>query len=295
MCRLLWAVAVALGAAVCGSCATERPASITVALSSEAPIPTGIDRIRITVTDRGTPKLDRDYDVGPGETRLPGTLVLHREDDEDTFASVTVLIRAYSLGELRSSRRATLGFVSGKQKLLRMPIQFACFDTGCKEGETCKAGACVPDAVSADALPDFEEKLVFPAAGSCFDRDRCIEENEHEMTLEEFRAREAADPSFFDRDRCTIPSDDPGTPDQNVNMGFVWTLNPEGEWTSVDFDSVEGWQFDDASRTRIRLSPGLCAELKKDAPRIAEIVTSKGCPPKPPTQPECPSSGEHAD
>jgi hypothetical protein len=72
MARFASVAAVALAAATCGSCATERPASITVALSSEAPIPTGIDRIRITVTDRGTPKLDRDYTSDRGTRACPG-------------------------------------------------------------------------------------------------------------------------------------------------------------------------------------------------------------------------------
>ena len=276
---LLVPVSLALAA-----CAAKPASTIVVGLSSEAPVPTGVDRVRITVLSGKVTKLDQDYDVGPHGTRVPGTLVIEKSEGTDASTPITVIVRGYANGKERVQRRATMGFSEGKQKLLRMPLQFACFDAECGEGATCHAGACVADDKNAEALPDFTEDKVIPSAGTCFPREKC-EGASMAMSVAQFNARVATDPTFFDPKDCSIAVTE-ARPD--LNMGLVWEEEPTGNWTIIDYDAEEGWSYVDATHKRVRLSTGLCDELQRPHPRVTKLLAKSGCAPKPPTQPECP-------
>ena len=278
------ALVVVPAALILASCAAKQPSTIVVGLTSEAPMPATVDTVRITVDRGGTRRLDTTYDVSPGGTKVPGTLVIANTDDSDSTSPVTVTVRAFSQGVMRAERRSTLGFVEGKQKLLRMPIQFACFDTDCPSGQTCHAGECVAEGADTEKLPDFAEEKVVPVAGKCFPREDC-EKASMAMTLEQIQSKIAADPTFFNPKDCSIAIAE-ARPD--LNMGIVWADEPTGNWTVIDFDPEEGWAFTDDTHTRVRLSRGMCLELAKPHPRIRKVVAKAGCAPKPATMPECP-------
>jgi hypothetical protein len=104
------------------------------------------------------------------------------------------------------------------------------------------------------------------------------------MTLEQFQAKVASDPTFFDPKDCSIATHE-ARPD--LNMGIVWSDEPTGNWTIIDFDAEEGWVFTDDTHKRVRLARGTCIELAKPHPRITKLLAKSGCAPKPPTMPEC--------
>ena len=247
-------------------------------------MPTGIDRVRITVLAGSVTKLDTDYDVGPHGTHVPGTLVIEKAEGTDVATPITVIVRGYAIGTERVQRRATMGFAEGKQKLLRMPLQFACFDSDCPAGETCHGGACVPAAADPEKLPDFAEDEVIPRAATCFPREKCDGES-MTMSIGAFLAKAAADPTFFDRKDCSVAVPE-ARPD--LNMGLVWQAHPDGNWTIIDYDADEGWSYVDGTHKRIRLSKGLCDELQRPHPRVTRILAKSGCAPKLPTRPEGP-------
>lgn len=297
------------------SCADRKASTITVALSSEAPIPDGVQSITVKVSRGGKMYHDERYTVpakgvvDPAADKarmltvddIPGTLAI--VDDEQSEGPITVRIEAEIVaagGVTRTAvRSATMPFVAEKQKLLRMPIQIACSQSGitCAAGESCRAGRCMPDAVAEAELEDFAEEKVRPVAGQCFQRNECNSgANEIRIPVETVVA--------VLRDDCTVPyvfpaSLVPGDAQyegitsasdekikalrEKVNMGYIWSgdynINNAGRdekngfWTVVDRDPREGWEYanllDETSKNpeaelRAVLSKGLCDALKAD-------------------------------
>jgi hypothetical protein len=289
-----------LGAA---GCASPSPTAITVAVSSEVAVPEEVNELDIEVSSGGERRFADVYSIGKkqGDTALPGSITIYPHEDTDPAAPITVTVRARLRGgENRLVRQATMSFVEARQKLLRMPLRFACLDfpTTCRSGETCRAGACVPDAVDLSTLPEADAAGASPVA--CFDRAACVPAAETLEITEVFRA--SSDPA-----RCTVSLADlaaaapsPEVADEvrrgeRLNLGFVWAANQSGKWTAVDHDADEGWEFTDASRRSIRLAPGLCqvargAQTRRDgSPLIVKAIANPACPPKPVDQPECPA------
>lgn len=278
---------------------------------------------------------------------IPGTLTLN--DDEQASGPVSVRVSADVVtegGVTRTAvRSATMPFVAEKQKLLRMPIQLSCANAGCKEGESCRAGQCITDdTVSESELEDFEESKARPAAGACFQRTECGLKNEIRLSVDTVL-------SVLDDSTCTVPYVLPGVPADDelakldatarkervealrkqINMGYIWSGrynvrnagsstkaidHTNGEWTVVDHDPREGWEFADqhpststkaGQEERVVLAPGLCAALiadrkaleqaraeekktgvyKRPQTNVLGTVEQRGCIPKPPNVPEC--------
>lgn len=252
---------------------------MVVAISSEAPVPKGIDGFTVTVTRGGATVFEQDYVVGAdGSSFLPGTLTLHPEDDNtDEVIHVKVLAKVKKDPFPMVLREATLGFSKGQQKLLRMPLRYACIGVTCDPGMTCHAGMCEKDSVDPETLPVFANEQVFPVTGKCFARPSCIEGQRAVLTIDELRAE-------MDPVTCTIPHDPTA---QDVNMGFVWSYGFSTECTLVDFDGSEGWSFVGDDKSKIVFAPGLCKEVMRPDSHIVSTYIKTGCPPKPPLQPEC--------
>lgn len=315
--RLTFSALCALAINVIG-CENTQPSTLTVALSSEAPIPTGVQSISIKVSRGGTTFLDSTYLTRDSQEQgdaakstealtvedIPGTLTVY--DDEKETGPVTIQIEADVLtgsGTIKKAvRAATLSFVPEKQKLIRMPIQIACAqDITCSEGESCRAGRCLPNTTAESELEDYLEEKVIPVEGQCFQREDCAdEENEIRIPIE-------AVVDVFEDD-CTVPYVFPSTivpsdaqfegvtsaQDERlvslrsqVNMGYIWSGDynvanvgkdeTNGEWTIVDKDDVEGWGYANEieaskgnpnSDLRATLSEGLCTALKEDKKAI---------------------------
>jgi hypothetical protein len=264
------------------ACADRSPTTVVVALSSEAPMPSGVKSVTIRVRRGGTVYHDETYhvvdkDSASTDTKarltvddIPGTLTL--QDDGRATGPVSVVVEATLAtagGVTRKTiRSATTAFVEEKQKLLRMPIQIACSDIPCEAGKTCRAGRCLPDTVPEAELEDFEEEKARPIAGRCFQRFSCREQ----QGGDEVRIPVETVVSVLGDD-CTVPYvfpglvtgdeaydglTDPGDPKLarlrgSINMGYIWSgaYNIEnegkdeknGSWTVVDRDPIEGWEF----------------------------------------------------
>jgi hypothetical protein len=240
--RLLRALPIiGLLAASLSSCKDDPGTAIVVGVSNELPTvqqagtdpATVLGGVRIIVRTGTEVHSNQAFAVDPKATTipLPGTLTVARDKDSTT-AAVTVEVRGVkSVNDANPDseiilvkRTATLSFVDGKQKLLRMPLQMACVgQLSCKDGETCKAGACATDAVpDGDALPDFSQDKVIPDKSTCFQREDCVDDDHDSFTRDELLAAlqelakitDPADPNYKWRDtlkkivRETAP--DPG-------------------------------------------------------------------------------------
>jgi hypothetical protein len=264
------------------ACADRSPTTVVVALSSEAPMPSGVKSVTIRVRRGGTVYHDETYHVvdkesAPGEPKarltvddIPGTLTI--QDDGRATGPISVAVEATLAtagGVTRKTvRSATTSFVKEKQKLLRMPIQIACSDIPCEAGKTCRAGRCLSETVPEGELEDFEEEKARPVAGRCFQRFSCREQ----QGGDEVRIPIETVVSVLDDD-CTVPYvfpgivpadselegiNDPTDPRLarlrgSINMGYIWSGayniandgkdETSGSWTVVDRDPVEGWEF----------------------------------------------------
>ncbi len=320
--KACWMVG-ALGLAACGD---QNATSVVVAISSEVPTPDEVDELVIEVKseENGFREVyalvpPDQVNGDPRRTALPGTLTL-RPKEEAGSGPLTVTIQARlkdNPGQLRFVRTARMSFVETKQKLLRMPLRFACMDfpSVCGEGQTCKAGACVSEVVELEKEPDFEDTQVFSRAGACFDRTGCGVQAKTIPVLAAFETSST--------DNCTLPVEAmipmiPADKDEatrsemgeairqgRFNFGFVWAANKAKKWTVVDQDPEEGWVFADAGRTQVRLSRGLCDVVKKRVVRKEDgaalfnsVIINTACEPKPALMPECspapPASGAPA-
>jgi hypothetical protein len=299
---------------VATACGSRAPTGVVVAVTSEVPVPEEVNELIIQVKSEGSSKLDETYRIVPeaergGDPRkasLPGTITLKPGDESVLSEPLLVTVQArLSNGENRFVRRATVRFVEEKQKLLRMSLRFACMDfpTVCREDETCKAGACVPAAEDLEQAPDFEETQVFSRPGACFDRVACGDAKYTIPAAAAFAQAGTEDCSLsLEELAAQVPQD--RTPEEReamaqdirggkFNFGFVWAANKAGKWTVVDQDPEEGWAFTDATRSRVRLSRGLCDVMKgkvtraDQSPLFTKVILNTACEPKPMAMPQC--------
>ena len=293
------------------SCADRDATSVVVAVSSEVAVPEEVNELIIEVKSVKSERFNETYrivtsgelDGDPRKTSLPGTITIKPIEEIDGPVTVTVKARL-SNGENRFVRKAAVSFIEQKQKLLRMPLRFACMDfpTVCREDETCKAGACVPATVDLEKEPEFEESQVFSRPEACFDRVACGDAA-HTIPVAAAFAQSGEDCSLSLEDLAAqVPADK--TPEERsamasdirkgkFNFGFVWAANKTGKWTVVDQDAEEGWVFTDESRSRVRLSRGLCDVVKGKVKRadqsalFTKVILNTACEPKPALVPQC--------
>jgi hypothetical protein len=236
------------------ACADRPPSTITVALTSEAPLPDGVRSVSIQVKRGGVVHLDQKYFASEAEVRkdpsidpskaryikdIPGTLAL--VDDEKSSGAVAVRIEAEVVTDngvvRRAVRSASAFFVAERQKLLRMPIQLSCSDVACNEGETCRAGRCLSEEVTEADLEDFAEEKVVPVDGRCFQREDCVGGEAEEIRLPIELVVQELD------EQCTLPFLFPGVHPSDagfagvedasseavqrvrasINMGYLWS------------------------------------------------------------------------
>ena len=88
--------------------------------------------------------------------------------------TLQVRARKGEAGAYRVVRDARLGFVDKKTKLLRLRLEYACFDVTCKPGLTCIRGACEDDSVDPAHLPDYAGNEPVAAPPGCLGEDACV-------------------------------------------------------------------------------------------------------------------------
>jgi hypothetical protein len=263
------------------ACDDEKPASVMVAITSEAPVPESIDLVEVSIRRDGVERFVNFYEAG-SNLDLPGTLAIDKARGQDADDPISVTVTGWSRGAVLVERRATVLFVEGEQRVLRMPLRFACLGVPCAEGQTCKAGACLPAAVDLTQAPVYDDATVFGGENpvGCFSRSKCGDERTT-WTADDLVA-------LFDPADCTLQATAPQEARDDLNLGLVWTGDPRRGWTVVDRDTVEGWDFDPAyaQTGKVYLVPGLCEAVK--AGKIEGGQRVLGCAPKLPDQPLCP-------
>lgn len=254
-------------------CSDKGATAVVVAVSTEGTIPDDINRLRIVVNRGGTSPTLEPYDL-PTTARLPGTITIKPKKDGEISGPIKISVEGYlasSTGEQkrRVLRSATVSFISEKQKLLRMPLRFSCFDSSdCTDGMTCVGGECVDDHVDASSLPDFEEYKVQATGSGCFDERKCFAP-EDTWKLELPKAS---------GDSCTF--DAPGE-EGSFNLAMEWVA-AQGSTVLLEQDPREGYSLRDG---KVSLAPGLCNALKSQ--RVLAIFASKSCASKTPDQSLC--------
>ncbi len=277
-----------------GCADASAPASVMVAITSEVPIPEGIDSVEVSVERAG---VERFYNVysrdNAGERLLPGTLAIDRPLDDSGDSPITIVVRARLGAEERALRRATFSFVGSEQRLLRMPIRIACMTDdllSCGAGQTCRSGICEAESVDLAEQPAYAPGLVFPEdATACYDASSCNQATRVWLSGETLRSVLADD--------CTLPGPVvDGVERADVNMEFVWrddARNAAGGQrnaaVTVDYDAAEGWEFGAEGPSRVRLAPGVCQAVRDG--RVLGTYEVFGCAPKDPFVPTCLGAG----
>jgi hypothetical protein len=274
----------AIAAAVAPSCSAEPATAITLAIASDADVPTEIDAISIEIK-RGTRiTFAQAYKVDhtSGRTRLPGTLSLELHPDEEPDAPIKLTVRANLAAEQVLLRTATMSFVEGKSKLLRVQLRYSCIDfpKACGEGQTCLGGACASDFVDTARLPDFTGASAFPkvSEGGCFDPSdlACAAER---IPIGDLGA-------FADAGCAFDTSSAPGFRPEALNVFAIWAAQGDkGHPVVLDQDAQEGWVTSPGSSGKFELAPGLCDLVRSQ--KILKLAYNFACATKTPAQPVC--------
>ena len=242
-----WSLAAACLAVTAPGCAKKRATAIAVAVSTDGRVPDEVSAFRLVAARGSSTKFDRRFAL-PGEAHVPGTLVLSRDDDDS--GQVTVTVQGFDAKGQRVERRARLGYVDESTKLLRMRLEYACFDVTCSPDLTCIHGQCVSPDVDGASLPDYDGDPAAFDPPSCFDEGRCLA---------------AAAPVALPLSQCGFPA--PGAAG-TFNVAVAWksashtVVLPADQWT------IAGGQ--------VVLGPAACGAVTDG--RIVAISTSGACP-----------------
>jgi hypothetical protein len=283
------ALALGLGLTACND-ATKPPGQLVLSVETDMALPDQIDTIRVQVQVRGVSLHDVPYPVGAGDTPIPATLTLVEGTDATT--AVTVRVAGSKLGKWRTFREAITMVPSDRTASLRMPVQWLCDGTArgvapqddspltmmgvestCGEGNTCKAGKCVPSDLEPSVLTDYAAERVFggaakPNEGTCFDTIRCMVEGMMVVPDE----------------RCTIakPAGDAVNVALRVTADGICDSSGTVCFVPLDGQSDEGWS---TQGNRIALPQAACDKLAQHV--VKAVVVSTDCETKTEAFPPC--------
>ena len=275
--RLLGPLACAV--AVAGCAPVDRETQITLALESETEIPAELDSfaVRVFATRTGELRFSRDYFPKSGR-EFPTTLAVIPFDEDSLDGPLRIEVEGRKGGAAFLQRRSVLSYFKGRNVLLSLPLRMACFQfRDCGPNATCSGGQCVSAAVDPRALVDFEPRLVFAEAGSCFDEQACL----------------AGSPEVKLEEDCTfaIPAD---LPEDRGNVSIRWAAAPARLLGLESADPQEGWTR--PAKDRGRLSQGACdSHFQRRGPdgqllvpdRATAVHFSAACPSKTRRAPTC--------
>ncbi|MBI2393805.1 MAG: Ig-like domain-containing protein [Deltaproteobacteria bacterium] len=172
------------------ACSAKKNTEIMVAVQTDLRVPKDLNAVTLRVLSKGAVQYEETHVVGPMGLRLPATIGLVPQDEDDLQPIEVQVIGRFStdpaedpaLRAERVLRKTRLTFAKGRVGMVRIPLKFVCYDvTDCKEGETCVAGACQPTPmIEGSAMPDYSAEAVFGQGGSegkqgaCFDGNTCL-------------------------------------------------------------------------------------------------------------------------
>ena len=241
MVRFFFTTALALCMLDC--VATDRQTQVTIGLSSETEIPTELDSFTLRVFSTRTGELRFSQDYAPKSGRdFPTTLAVIPVDADSLKSPLRIELEGRKGAQTKAflRRTAVMPYIEGRNILLNMPLRMACFQfQDCGVNETCSGGQCISANLDPGALPDYEDRLVFPTAGNCFDEEACLSDS----TV----VKVAEDCSF------EIPE---GRDVKLGNASIQWAAAPQRILALESSDAQEGWIR--TSATSGRLSQGAC-------------------------------------
>lgn len=266
------------------SCADKPATAITVAITSEASVPTEIDAISLEIHRGTTLVFARSYQVDPvtRQARIPGSLTVSQEDEESK--TIRVQLRAEQKGEQVLLRSATTSFVEEKNKLLRLVLRYSCVDfpKACDAGQTCLGGKCADEYIDPAKLPDTPDDSgkIFPTVsqGGCFDISdkKCAADR---ISIDDLSAFAAAGCVFDTKSSTAFKQ-------ENLNVFAFWNnQKDQGHPVVVDHDPAEGWEYAAGSTSSFQLAPGLCDQVKSG--KIEKVSFNFACATKPLSTPIC--------
>lgn len=290
--RTAVAFAATLSAVAASGCSSSEAArgTLIVTFDSDMAMPRQIDSIRVQVLSRGVPRLDVPYAVGSRDQRLPTTLTLIAGSDATT--PVTVRVAGIKQTKALTLREAITTVPVGRSAELRMPVQWLCTETVkstpgrsgfdlpdlssvCTDGNTCRAGRCVPSDVDSDDLPDYAPQNVWggaelPEDGTCFDTLPCMLRGE----------------AFQPSADCSLPKPhgDRINVALRVTEGGICDSTNTTCFVPLNAEDGEGWRTQSDGET-IRLAPGVCDKLADHS--VGAVYLSTQCPSKTSAIPVC--------
>jgi hypothetical protein len=290
------AVAAVTGAVSCSAKNLPPPGELMVVVTTDASPPKDIDTLHVQVKSNGVPLLDFEYPLGPGGLLVPATLGLVAGRDPSTPALIRVYAR--KAGKVRVLREATVTVPTDRLAMLRMPINWLCYDdaadifddatdrpidvmnTKCAPNQTCAGGQCMDSTLDDPTkLLAFEPKSVFGGGtghgdGTCFDTLGCF-----------------ASPTVaaVDPTTCTIvkPLDGVGVNVAMIVATHAGSCEPAGApcFIALEAEDPEGWQTRADDPSRIQLPQEVCARLTSG--KLAGVVTTTLCATKQVSTPPC--------
>ena len=295
------ALAAATVSALWMGCTAQKETEIVPGVISQIQVPRTMKTIRVDVAPEGERSscFLRNVDPTTGGVTLPRTLGVVPNDPSRL---VTITIAGYTFadgdpaapvsmndcltspfasdphdGGAKILRRSRQRYTSGKIMFLPMPLRYSCWETtGCKDGESCAAGRCVPADIDSTKLVEFNDNLVDGKSNVCFSPKACL--------ADQFAAK------LVDATTCdyTFAATPPGT---GVNVRVFYD---SAEAEILDLDKDEGFFVPDPTfPQRIRLAPGLCDLVKAaDDPKsigrkILGVSIASLCASKTVLQPIC--------
>lgn len=279
--------ALALGAFATTACSTDDKTQVTVAIQSEAIVPSELSAFTVKVTSTRTHEVRFTQTYYPESKDLPSTLAVIPADEDSLGSPVEIEIAAFGAGTDPTTatpilkRSSVVSYIEGRNLLLSMPLRMACLTfQECGDGKTCAGGQCVSSTVPSSTLKDYSAGLV-TSTTECFDEDKCLAQS--------LVADVKGDCTF------ALPSQDAST----VNVSIRWKA-AAGRLLTLDRDDPqEGWTV--VSPGLGRLSDGICNShfqrlgangqpLVSDVAEQVYVATS--CAAKTASLPYCPS-GTH--
>lgn len=223
--------------------ATDRETQVTIGLSSETEIPKELDSFTLRVFSTRTGELRFSQDYSPKSGRdFPTTLAVIPVDSDSLKSPLRIELEGRKGAQTKAflRRTAVMPYIEGRNILLNMPLRMACFQfQDCGANETCSGGQCVSSTVDATKLPNYEDRLVFPSEGNCFDEEACLSDSKPVNVAED----------------CSFPLPE-GSSLTLGNASIQWAAAPDRILTLESDDAQEGWTRIDAARGR--LSQGAC-------------------------------------
>lgn len=290
----LVALAAVVGAAsfaFAGACSGKKNTEIIIGVQSDVRVPKDIDEVQVRVLVDGVVVFDPRTPVGPSGASLPGSFGVVAGSDRP--APIVVEVLGWSNGNPRVLRRARLTFVQGRTLLLRMPLNFACYDKlDCPEDQTCVAGSCVDAFVESASLSDYVSatQIFGNGAGSgvdaCFSAEECLPSTSQVASAGTACAFYAPHGGGDGTSAPIAFTPVVVLPSSATTLGYcVGTYC----WIPLDHDAQEGWEWTDETKTTFVVAPGLCTKMTELG---GHLGVTTACGEKTPERPVCtPLSG----